>query len=182
MSDCGKDDETFEATKPPETKEANVKTAQDRPGLMEWLKNDEGIFWISGKPGAGKSTLMIFIHNHENITHLYKTQQNGSADVISFFFHDLGIPSEKTFSGLLHALLYQILKLHLKLMSVIELRFQRLRRQSLPNLENESLWSDTELQAVLLDLQYSDKTGKILCIIDGLDECDEDSIPEMLQF
>ena len=26
--------------------------------FLEWLENDNGSFWISGKPGAGKSTLM----------------------------------------------------------------------------------------------------------------------------
>lgn len=29
--------------------------------LTDWLKSDEYLFWIQGKPGAGKSTLIKFI-------------------------------------------------------------------------------------------------------------------------
>ena len=30
-----------------------------------WLKSGDGIFWINGKPGSGKSTLMSYISNQE---------------------------------------------------------------------------------------------------------------------
>ncbi len=32
--------------------------------FVEWLEQRNGIFWIHGKPGSGKSTLMKFICNH----------------------------------------------------------------------------------------------------------------------
>ena len=32
--------------------------------FVEWLEEGNGIFWIHGKPGCGKSTLMKFICNH----------------------------------------------------------------------------------------------------------------------
>lgn len=31
----------------------------------KWLQRENGIFWIAGKAGSGKSTLMKFIHRHE---------------------------------------------------------------------------------------------------------------------
>lgn len=30
-------------------------------GLVEWLEDDSGLFWICGKPGSGKSTVMKYI-------------------------------------------------------------------------------------------------------------------------
>ena len=32
--------------------------------LSHWLRSGSGIFWISGKPGSGKSTFMKFIASH----------------------------------------------------------------------------------------------------------------------
>ena len=32
----------------------------------EWLKSGDGIFWMSGKAGSGKSTLMKFLSSHQN--------------------------------------------------------------------------------------------------------------------
>ena len=33
-------------------------------GFMQWLMSQNGIFWINGKAGSGKSTLMKFVANH----------------------------------------------------------------------------------------------------------------------
>ena len=35
-----------------------TSTAPEPVNFMPWLQNDEGIFWITGKAGSGKSTLM----------------------------------------------------------------------------------------------------------------------------
>jgi Tfp pilus assembly pilus retraction ATPase PilT len=40
-----------------------------QPLLVNWLVEGNGIFWVSGKAGSGKSTLMKFISSHKN-THL----------------------------------------------------------------------------------------------------------------
>ena len=33
--------------------------------FLKWLSNDQPLFWILGKPGSGKSTLMKFLANHK---------------------------------------------------------------------------------------------------------------------
>lgn len=33
-------------------------------GLIEWLENDRELFWINGKPGSGKSTVLKHICNN----------------------------------------------------------------------------------------------------------------------
>jgi hypothetical protein len=32
------------------------------PGFIEWLADGQGTFWISGKPGSGKSALFAIIY------------------------------------------------------------------------------------------------------------------------
>ena len=41
---------------------------QPRYGFCTWLRErDNGLFWITGKPGSGKSTLMKFLYNHKTL-------------------------------------------------------------------------------------------------------------------
>ena len=35
--------------------------SEDGPGFAQWLKDGKGVYWIYGKAGSGKSTLMKFI-------------------------------------------------------------------------------------------------------------------------
>jgi hypothetical protein len=114
---------------------------------------------------------------------IFNSDSKVPAVIISFFFHDIGIPSEKTFSSLLHVLLYQLLTECPNLISADQLRIQRLRRRSTVALKGESFWSETELQGAIWDIQQCiELKRKILCVIDGLDECEAKSLPEMLQF
>lgn len=38
------------------------------PGVsvVDWLREGSGTYWVSGKAGSGKSTLMKYLHNHED--------------------------------------------------------------------------------------------------------------------
>src|SRR4051812_19437774 len=40
------------------------KDKSKRPVLLDWLRRGSGLYWISGKPGSGKSTLMKFVAGH----------------------------------------------------------------------------------------------------------------------
>jgi putative ribosome biogenesis GTPase RsgA len=44
-----------------------------RSSLAQWLSTEAGIFWIQGKPGSGKSTLMNYLKGHSR-TKLYLAQ------------------------------------------------------------------------------------------------------------
>jgi len=41
--------------------------------LVQWLKHGSGTFWISGKPGSGKSTLMKFLTHPDRPTMLSRS-------------------------------------------------------------------------------------------------------------
>jgi hypothetical protein len=47
------------------------KPDQNWTSFIEWLACGNGIYWITGKPGSGKSTLMKFIHGDDRtVLHL----------------------------------------------------------------------------------------------------------------
>ncbi|KAM0797668.1 hypothetical protein BDR22DRAFT_862434 [Usnea florida] len=75
-----------------------------------WLQNGSGIYWINGKPGSGKSTLMKHIYQHPRTMEIVAQRDGSRLQVTAnFFFHDRGISTQKSFEGLLHSVLYQIL-------------------------------------------------------------------------
>lgn len=46
-----------------------------------------------------------------------------------------------------------------------------------------SIWSESELKAAFPDaIEAQSVNARILCIVDGLDECEESSVREAVQF
>lgn len=81
-----------------------------KPGFTEWLQNGSGIFWINGKPGSGKSTLMkSIVQAQQTRDYLLSWKSDDPYLVASFFFHHRGSPIQKSFEGLLRSVLAQIL-------------------------------------------------------------------------
>jgi hypothetical protein len=78
--------------------------------FKRWLTSDDGVFWINGKAGSGKSTLMKFLANHWKTKALLR-QWSGSGDLIiaSFYFWSAGHESQRSQLGLLKGLLYQVI-------------------------------------------------------------------------
>ncbi|KAK8088288.1 hypothetical protein PG997_003249 [Apiospora hydei] len=78
-------------------------------GFVDWLRYDDCEYWISGKLGSGKSTLMSYIIDDQNTEKFLKVW-SGTEDVLvlSFYFWRLGTDLQNTMSGLLRSLLYQI--------------------------------------------------------------------------
>jgi hypothetical protein len=75
-----------------------------------WLRDGRGGYWISGKPGSGKSTIMKYIYTKcSNGEELPTPSRNRGQICIGFFFHDRGSHLQKSFEGLLHSILHRIL-------------------------------------------------------------------------
>lgn len=81
--------------------------------LEDWLRNGNGLYWISGKAGSGKSTLMKYLYHHRKTRDLLLqwSQWRGEHPLLlaDFFFWHLGTPDQKSQEGLSRALLYQVL-------------------------------------------------------------------------
>ena len=62
---------------------------QDVPwaNFVEWLRSDQSVYWVNGKAGSGKSTLMRYISKHPQTHQLLSEWANPlPATIASFYF------------------------------------------------------------------------------------------------
>lgn len=143
--------------------------------FAEWLQHGIGTFWITGKAGSGKSTLMKFLTKDPRTMQLLRA----GTGIASFFFHEMSLsPLLKTHIGLFRAMLNQILFCHLSLISVaFPDRWEALSPEasSESSLVDENPWTLAELEdAMLRIVAQQGQPLRLLLLIDGLDEFDGD--------
>jgi hypothetical protein len=80
--------------------------------FTDWLSSNEPVYWISGKPGSGKSTLMKYISGSPRaIKHLEKWVLDDTLVTASFYFWSSAKdPLQKSSTGLLRSIMFQILR------------------------------------------------------------------------
>lgn len=84
-------------------------TVRKWSSFTRWLTTDAGIYWVSGKAGSGKSTLMKFIWNHPQTTQLLTEWAQGERVLCAgFFFWNSGEKIQSSQEGLFRTLLYQL--------------------------------------------------------------------------
>ncbi|KAF1968090.1 hypothetical protein BU23DRAFT_572613 [Bimuria novae-zelandiae CBS 107.79] len=159
-------------------KVAHAKTCRwflNTSGYKNWLDAGEiadhnGLLWIKGKPGAGKSTLMKFLTAHSR-----KTMRN--AVVVSFFFNARGEELEKSTTVTYRSLLVQLFEQLPKLKCV-------LGHLKVPEgtITSTFHWSVALLEVLLKHAIQNLGDTSIVCFIDALEECEEDQIRAMISF
>ncbi|KAN0113338.1 hypothetical protein V8E51_006289 [Hyaloscypha variabilis] len=134
--------------------------------FIDWLEDPSQSqpYWIGGKPGSGKSTLMKFIHEHPTMkASLRRWAGSDTLITASFFFWLYGTEMQKSQEGLLKTLLYEILR-----------QCPNLIQTCLPHRYGSSLqhpWTRSELLEAFITLKHGLTTSTKFCIfIDGLDE------------
>lgn len=93
-------------------KKSQQDAVDTRPwsNFVEWLANDGDIYWINGKAGSGKSTLMKYIYQHKDtMQHLRSWAGDAELQVARFYFWNGGSQDQRSHTGLLRSLLYEIL-------------------------------------------------------------------------
>lgn len=94
--------------------EAYVKTyewvLEEHSLSSDWLRRGHGLFWVNGKAGSGKSTLMKFLAAHRQ-TRDALDEWCGSQQLVmaDFYFWYLGSNMQKSIKGLLQSIIYRIL-------------------------------------------------------------------------
>ncbi len=61
-----------------------------RSSFTAWLKSTEKLYWISAKPGAGKSTLMKFLSSDPRTRTLLEEKATGEIHILTHFFYLMG--------------------------------------------------------------------------------------------
>ncbi|KAK2006326.1 hypothetical protein LZ32DRAFT_570436 [Colletotrichum eremochloae] len=165
--------------------------------FKEWLESDASLYWITGKAGSGKSTLMKFICDAESppqiqegednappstatqgrcYPHLLKWAKDRPLIIASFYFWASGSDMESSPMGLCQSLVFQILQHCPEVIPLV----------APPYWEAMSLFNDKFLSRTEEDLRKmlslviaeAQKDHNICLFVDGLDEFSGE--PEML--
>jgi hypothetical protein len=146
----------------------------DKSPFYSWLSTSNGIFWVPGKPGSGKSTLMKFVSQHEECK---MALQSWAGDTLlitaSFFFWNPGTPMQRSLQGLLQTVLYQIMRACPLLIPIItpDRWANALQR------DVDDPWTWEEVTAAFDRFINQKKISSATCLfIDGLDEFDGDHV------
>jgi hypothetical protein len=142
--------------------------------LLEWLRNGNGVFHISGKAGSGKSTMMkLLLENERTRQELDHWSGQNPLLFAHFFFWSSGDQLQQSWEGLYRSLLFEIL-----------IQCPQLTREVFPSAYNAFIRSNAE--ECIEDLFFTPKAFqdafrrlisrpsqsdyRICLFIDGLDE------------
>ncbi|KAI2784123.1 hypothetical protein F4815DRAFT_456926 [Daldinia loculata] len=136
----------------------------------DWLKSDSNIYWVSGKPGSGKSTLMKYLLKSPSTEAALK-MWNADPIILSHFLWKPGFKMQKSVKGFLCSILHQALlsdRISTTLGSILSISKSLLLKQEVAD------WDVEELKDLYFTILGNDMFP--VCIfLDGLDEiCEED--------
>ena len=142
---------------------------------VQWLLGDSnnGLYWITGKPGSGKSTLMRYLYDDQRTkSYLRRWSHPQKVLISSCFFWNSGDVLQKSLIGLLRSLLYELLKQRPEEISVaMPWRCQMFELEA----PQTALWTVSELlKALERVIESMENRWKVCFFIDGLDEFEGD--------
>ena len=147
----------------------------EQPEYLDWLDTSKteqhhGILWIKGRPGSGKSTCMKYALANS------RTTMEDSV-TISFFFNARGTSLERSTTGMYRSLLVQLLEKLPRLQSIFgSIAFKTWRTRV------DCAWDIETFQAAFEEAVQMFGGTSVICFIDGLDECDEGQVRDMMVF
>ncbi|TKA29670.1 hypothetical protein B0A54_15845 [Friedmanniomyces endolithicus] len=144
-----------------------------RTSFEPWLQHGHGIYWICGKPGSGKSTLMRFLSQQLQTDQRFRVETSGlPVTVVSFFFWNTGTELQRSQDGLLRSLLFQILR---ECPDLIPIACSERWTQVEGLRHFEEPWTRKEVrQAFDRVVHQKDLQRSFFILIDGLDEFSND--------
>ncbi|KAK2026075.1 ankyrin repeat-containing protein, partial [Colletotrichum zoysiae] len=144
--------------------------------FLQWTEQKQGLLWIMGKPGSGKSTILK--HALHKAPYLY----GPDTVVVSFFFHGRGNEMQKNQLGLFRSLLHQLLwQVPGALSDLVDAYKQKTR--TIGKHGEEWDWDLLTLRGFLESaLPRVLKRLPVIIFIDALDECGEGSAVQLIQY
>lgn len=154
----------------PERTAGTCEWVFDHPDYISWeSKNTSRLLWVSADPGCGKSVLASFLIDR------FKSSgfQNVMPSTICYFFFKDDNQEQNNAISAISSLLHQLLAATPKLMkhALEPYKFKGKRLFD----ELHSLWQ------ILLSAATDATSKQVICIIDGLDECQNASQSKFLQ-
>ncbi|KAI0454426.1 hypothetical protein F5B21DRAFT_475338 [Xylaria acuta] len=145
--------------------------------LSNWLCSGNGVFWISGRAGSGKSTFMKFLADHSRTRELLVRWADSKELVVAaHYFWSAGTTMQKSQQGLLQSLLFDIFRNCLKSIPIVcPIRWADASYDKSPSFSKP--WTTNELSDTLRALAVAKNMPLKFCFfIDGLDEYEDDHI------
>ena len=146
--------------------------------FLDWLESGHGIYWINGKAGSGKSTLMKFLGEHEKTAEALRAWAGGKRLAVAHhYFWNAGTPLQKSQKGLFQSLLYQILHQVPELIPQVSPLHWEKYLSGCSSTSSEDSWTWLELRKAFKSLKCQLVEPVRLCFfIDGLDEYEGDQL------
>ncbi|KAI1110508.1 ankyrin repeat-containing domain protein [Nemania sp. NC0429] len=144
--------------------------------FIEWrkrcdLRNHNGVLWIKGKPGVGKSTLMSHTLSHCE-------RSPGDHLIAAYFFNARGAALEKTPMGMMRSIVYQLLKKDDTLYGLFLDRYREKQGTDGKKVQ----WGQPELKKFVRSIVKQPQSRSLLLLVDALDECDEEEARGVVEF
>ncbi|KPM41893.1 hypothetical protein AK830_g4641 [Neonectria ditissima] len=145
------------------------------PSFPKWLHTkDDSVYWITGKPGSGKSTLMKFVFENSQLEENLQ-EYAGSLPLMlaGFFFWNPGSEMEKSQEGLVRTLLHQCLEKRPDLIPIVaQKRWALLSLLGSDTIPPDWTWGELKESFHTLCSCHG-KEFSLVIFIDGLDEFSE---------
>ncbi|KAJ6141206.1 hypothetical protein N7470_010102 [Penicillium chermesinum] len=145
---------------------------------QSWRNQPCGLLWVKGKPGAGKSTLMVFLRDR-----LSELQDGGRGVLrLDFFFTARGVELQRTPLGMLRSLLNQIFVQEATIRPYVrEIYDQRCRQFGFG--ERRWEWPQTVLEELLASAVLASATKQhVIIFVDALDEAGAKSAQQLAAY
>jgi hypothetical protein len=152
--------------------EGRAKDSISWSSLTDWLQHDGGVYWINGKAGSGKSTLMKYLYQDPRFMEALKLWAGEDRlIVVDFYFWKSGAEIQRSQEGLFRSLLWQVLHEDISLASTL------FAEQFLLNADWDEFPTFHQLRRAFGRPTSNTFTStKIAIVIHGLDEFDAERI------
>ena len=149
--------------------------------FIKWLESGSRTYWISGKAGSGKSTLVNYVCQHPQTQRCLEIWSAGRTLITpKFFFWNPGSSMQKSIQGLLRSLVYQILVEDPDSITRIT-NFNDTSRDAFAPVH---AWTERRLIRTLLEIIQNVPKRRCICLfVDGLDEYsgDQNALVDLIE-
>ena len=149
--------------------------------FIKWLESGCRTYWISGKAGSGKSTLVNYVCQHPQTQRCLEMWSAGRTLITpKFFFWNPGSSMQKSIQGLLRSLVYQILVEDPDAITQITNLSDTSRDAFAP----VHAWTERRLIRTLLEIIQNGRERRRICLfVDGLDEYsgDQNTLVDLIE-